>query len=209
MPAAQGSAGNAKEAILDAAMRVFARYGYEGASLPRIAEAAEVAHPLIHYHFGSKENLWRETVGHASRCGLTAELAAIEAASRSLPVLDRFRVLIQGLTRSAARYPEPFRLLMAEARSESDRLKWIRENYTDAFMARLHALLRDAQESGHIKKMPVENISSVLMGAVLFHFSFHPRALNGEDLEEASARHAECIAEMLLNGVAAEYCGAP
>ncbi|RYE57225.1 MAG: TetR/AcrR family transcriptional regulator, partial [Rhizobiaceae bacterium] len=56
---------NAKSAILDAALKAFARDGFDGASLPKIAEMAQIAHPLIHYHFGSKDNLWRETVDYA------------------------------------------------------------------------------------------------------------------------------------------------
>jgi AcrR family transcriptional regulator len=46
------------ETILDAAERVFASHGYEGASMRQIAEQARVAQALLHYHFKSKEKLY-------------------------------------------------------------------------------------------------------------------------------------------------------
>src|SRR6266478_9921996 len=72
-----------KNEILEAALTAFARDGFDGASLPKIAEIAQIAHPLIHYYFGSKDNLWRETVDYAFG-GLVAEATAVEAASRGL-----------------------------------------------------------------------------------------------------------------------------
>src|SRR6267378_6093425 len=70
-----------KNEILEAALTAFARDGFDGASLPKIAEIAKVAHPLIHYYFGSKDNLWRETVDYAFG-GLIGEAKAVEASSR-------------------------------------------------------------------------------------------------------------------------------
>jgi len=48
-----------RNAILDAAEAVFARHGYDGASLRAIAGRAGVNQPLIHYHFDSKDGLFR------------------------------------------------------------------------------------------------------------------------------------------------------
>jgi AcrR family transcriptional regulator len=48
-----------KERILDAAEAVFAEQGYAGASLRAITGAAEVNLAAVHYHFGSKEGLYR------------------------------------------------------------------------------------------------------------------------------------------------------
>ena len=46
------------EAILDAAEQVFGRAGFDGASMRAIAELAEVAQALLHYHFKNKEALY-------------------------------------------------------------------------------------------------------------------------------------------------------
>lgn len=74
---------NSRAAILSAALQAFARYGYDGASLPKIARIADVAGPLIHYYFGSKEQLWRETVDF-SLGSLVREADTIVGATRSI-----------------------------------------------------------------------------------------------------------------------------
>lgn len=43
--------------LLNAAVRVFDRKGYEGASVREIAEQAGVTKPALYYHFGSKEGV--------------------------------------------------------------------------------------------------------------------------------------------------------
>src|SRR5262249_36544232 len=48
---------SARERIRDAAEHIFARYGFEGASMRLIAERADVAQALLHYHFKSKADL--------------------------------------------------------------------------------------------------------------------------------------------------------
>lgn len=48
-----------EEAILGGAERVFARAGFEGATMAQIADEAGVAKPNLHYYFGSKLELYR------------------------------------------------------------------------------------------------------------------------------------------------------
>ncbi|MCP4898662.1 MAG: TetR/AcrR family transcriptional regulator [bacterium] len=46
--------------ILDGAEEVFLEKGFGNASMSEIARRAKVTKSLIHHHFGSKEELWRE-----------------------------------------------------------------------------------------------------------------------------------------------------
>ncbi len=183
-------------------MLAFARDGFDGASLPKIAVIAKVAHPLIHYYFGSKDNLWRETVEYAFG-GLIREATAVEAASRSLSPLQRLRVMIQALAQFAARYPNHFGLIMAEMRSDSERLAWLRENYLNAFVKRLTRVLKDAQEQNEIKKVPLDHLGFILIGSIVLYFSMNldpPRNVSPEDLAD---RHAKWVLEVILNGIVA------
>jgi AcrR family transcriptional regulator len=52
----------AREAIAVAAVRHFAEYGFSGASLREILRDAGANVAAAHYHFGSKEELYREVV---------------------------------------------------------------------------------------------------------------------------------------------------
>lgn len=47
-------------AILDAAERVFGRFGFAGSSMREISTEADVAQALLHYHFRNKDALYRE-----------------------------------------------------------------------------------------------------------------------------------------------------
>ena len=47
----------AEEALLDAAERLLVDVGYAGITTRKLAEAAGVNHGLVHYYFGSNENL--------------------------------------------------------------------------------------------------------------------------------------------------------
>src|SRR3979490_3565253 len=52
-------------AILDAAIAEFAELGFEGASIRAIADRLGLQHPLITYHYRSKDVLWRAAAEHA------------------------------------------------------------------------------------------------------------------------------------------------
>jgi len=52
--------GNVREALLEAAVRLFSRNGYSAVSMREIAKAANANVGSLTYHFGSKANLLRE-----------------------------------------------------------------------------------------------------------------------------------------------------
>jgi TetR/AcrR family transcriptional regulator len=53
--------------LLNAAVRVFDRKGYAGASVREIAEMAGVTKPALYYHFGSKEGVFIAILQQAQR----------------------------------------------------------------------------------------------------------------------------------------------
>lgn len=61
-----------KDAILQAAVELFAESGMHGASIADIAKRAGVTKSLVMYHFPTKEDLWRQAVEF--RIGPTMEI---------------------------------------------------------------------------------------------------------------------------------------
>jgi AcrR family transcriptional regulator len=53
--------------IMEAAERVFARSGFDGATTRAIADEASVNLGLIHYHFNSKEDLFEQVIARHAR----------------------------------------------------------------------------------------------------------------------------------------------
>lgn len=52
----------ARERLLDAAEKLFADYGYNGVSVRQIVHAAKVNLGAVPYHFGTKENLFKQVL---------------------------------------------------------------------------------------------------------------------------------------------------
>ena len=53
-----------QQRILHAAIEGFAEYGFDGCSLAEIARRSNSKKALVQYHFGSKEELWKQAIGH-------------------------------------------------------------------------------------------------------------------------------------------------
>lgn len=191
-----------KQAILNAALNIFARHGYDGASMPRIASVAGVAPPLIHYHFGSKENLWRETVDH-SLGELHREATSIFRATSALAPLDRLRTLLQVHAQFAARCPDHFSMIVAESRADSPRFAWIQENYTGLLFDDMITLLKDARDAGAIQDKPLDQIAIVLISSILVYFTVYRPEADSATLQENSHEFSEMVFDMLLRGIAA------
>jgi TetR/AcrR family transcriptional regulator len=185
--------------ILDAALRAFARNGYDGASIPNIAKLAGVAPPLIHYYFDSKEKLWREVVEH-SLGELRAETAAILRATRALGPLDRLRTLLQVHAEFAARCPDHFSMIVAEARSDSDRYAWLHDNFTGLMFEEIVSVLADARDEGRIRDVPLDDLAVVVIGGILVHFTIYP-AQAGSSARAAPAEFVEFLFNLLIRGV--------
>lgn len=189
-----------REAILSAALKAFARDGYDGASMPKIARLANVAPPLIHYYFGSKDNLWRETIDH-SLGELRREAAAIFQATRSLTPLDRLRAVLQAHSQFAAKWPDHFFMIMAEARSNPERFEWVQQNYTGVLFDEVLQILRDAREQGAIRDINLEQIAITLIGGILVYFTVYPRQAPEAGIVHDANRFCDTLFEMLLRGI--------
>ncbi|MDP9089063.1 MAG: TetR/AcrR family transcriptional regulator [Pseudomonadota bacterium] len=71
-------------ALLDAAVGVFARFGFRKASMDDVARAAGVSRQGLYLSFAGKEELFRRALTHSLRNQLAAATAALSRASDSL-----------------------------------------------------------------------------------------------------------------------------
>ncbi|MGB7445287.1 MAG: TetR/AcrR family transcriptional regulator, partial [Coleofasciculaceae cyanobacterium] len=63
-----------KEQILNVAERLFAEQGFSGTSLRSVVREAQVNLAAVHYHFGSKEELFRAVVARIAKLVVRAQL---------------------------------------------------------------------------------------------------------------------------------------
>jgi len=71
-----------KERLLDAAERLFAERGFEGASLRAVTHAAGTSVSAAHYHFGSKEALLVATIRRRAEPVVRARAARLDEIER-------------------------------------------------------------------------------------------------------------------------------
>jgi AcrR family transcriptional regulator len=71
-------------ALLDAAVGVFARFGYRKASMDEVARAAGVSRQGLYLQFASKEELFRKALEYSLRSQLNAAVAALTQREDSL-----------------------------------------------------------------------------------------------------------------------------
>jgi AcrR family transcriptional regulator len=96
--------------IIDASAAVLARDGYAGTSMKDIAREAGVAQGLIHYYFGSKEDLVLAVVRQA--CAEMLEETRRSFSEAQGPPLVRAWAGLQAAEKRSAERPELFRLLI-------------------------------------------------------------------------------------------------
>ncbi|MFC3614336.1 TetR/AcrR family transcriptional regulator [Lutimaribacter marinistellae] len=139
------------DAILDAAEQVFAASGFEGSALREIAERAEVAQGLIHYHFKSKEGLFEAVVARRSdqingaRARRLKELRG-SAAPRLEAIVDAlFRPTIEAGLDQARDGGAYARILVSFANSADPRDQALAETYYDPIAREYISALMEAE----------------------------------------------------------------
>jgi TetR/AcrR family transcriptional regulator, regulator of autoinduction and epiphytic fitness len=76
-----------RRALLDAALTVFTRYGYQKTSMDEVARAAQVSRQGLYLHFSTKEELFQAAVRNTLDNSSSAAVAAL--ADASLPLDQR------------------------------------------------------------------------------------------------------------------------
>ncbi|WP_206996442.1 TetR/AcrR family transcriptional regulator [Trinickia mobilis] len=143
--AEQQRAQETRSAILDAALAEFASKRFDAASIRSIADRIGLQHPLITYHFRSKEILWRavaEYVFERVRLERDANLSGSSSAS----AVDRLKLAYRALFRFTVEYPQFHRFMLQESLSYSPRLQWIADTILKPLIDWLLPQIRAAQD---------------------------------------------------------------
>ena len=148
----------AEDALLDAAERLLVDVGYAGITTRRLAEEAGVNHGLVHYYFGSNENLLVRALERFTE-RLIARQRELYAAD--LPFVEKWRTAMRYLVSEDVTYEKIWLELQALAWNHADlrervarvNLNW-RQVLTEA-LAEPHRELRI--------KLPLEALVSLVM----------------------------------------------
>ena len=136
-----------RSAILNAAIAEFAERGFEAASIRAIADRLGLQHPLITYHYRSKDILWRAAAEHAF-AQIRNEWDISAAEGSELSPLVRLRQEYTTLFRYTVAFPEFHRFMRQETLVNNPRLKWVAEAVLAPLLGRLLPQIIEAQKQG-------------------------------------------------------------
>jgi len=157
-----------REAILQAAERIFAEEGLEGARTDAIAAAAGVNKALLYYYFGSKEGLYRAVLeGYVADFNRRAlDLLSSEGSACSL-LLRYINLHFDFIAAHRHHGPLFQRMLMTDEKS------WLRLAREQG-LPRMKALLKVIERgmrTGELRHMDSFHIAISLVSLVVFYFS--------------------------------------
>jgi AcrR family transcriptional regulator len=138
-------------AILKAALSEFADNGFDAASIRNIAERTGLQHPLITYHFRTKEILWRAVAEH-----IFTQIKALwdeRAPPHShMSPIDRIRAEYRAHLRFTMEYPDFHHFMLRESRPGNPRLAWLVKNFLAPLSNRVLRQIRASQKTGQLPK---------------------------------------------------------
>ena len=145
--------------ILEAALAEFAEKGFEAASIRSIAGRTCFPHPLITYHYPTKDLLW-QAVAEDTFERVRREWDQCAPQEANVSPLERLRAEYGALLRHTMTFPEFHRFIRQEATADNPRLRFVAENVLKPLIDRLLPQIKAAQGEGRLP--PVEPI--------LFHY---------------------------------------
>lgn len=193
-----------RERILEASLYEFADHGYEGATTASVARRVGVTQPLIHYHFGSKEALWRAAVELGfSRMGTV--LTTVEDDMSRVGPREAIRTMARRFVHFNALNPEVGRLIIAESAVRGPRLEWMTEKHLRPLIEQVETMFRIGRDAGIVKPLPLHSLVFAFLGAVPHFFDAAPLIdllwqIDPSDPAQVEA-HAETIVEIFTTGL--------
>jgi len=160
---------SSKEKVLRAAIRVFSKKGYDGASMREIAAAARLTKPMIYYHFKNKKDLYLYLL--ETHIGTLYEglLGVLNAGQDHTTTLGRIIDLYDETFRSN---PEMFYLLQRETTGESRFVELLTKKYFSDMHVQMAQFFKDGIRQGAFRQSINPLLSSLSLIAILmFHFS--------------------------------------
>lgn len=160
VPLAATSASNKRDAILQAALQLFAERGYHGTAMPELAQRAGVGTGTIYRYFDSKEVLVNAVFQQSKRLLRDHLVKDIDLAQ---PARTLFHTLWQSLIQFARAFPQDFRFL--ELQDHVPYLDTDSRNIELEVLAPIWAWCVSARRAGTSRDMPAEALMALVWGA--------------------------------------------
>ena len=193
-----------KTIIMQSALELFAANGFDGTSTVAVARRAGLAQSVLHYHFTSKELLWKATIKDLFK-RINEKYPLTINDSEDACIKTELKRVIRRHMEASSHFPEMARIVIIEGSFETERLQWLTETYYRGTYKFLERVLNRAREAGLIGNAPNFLLAQMIYaaGSVLFSVSPMIRTTHGIDISNPMQRElaVETGLEVILNGV--------
>ena len=186
--------------ILAAAVKIFARSGFEAASLADIAKEAGVKEALVQYHFSTKEQLWKDAatgLWTARNSRLSEVLNGDCTEDLTIKMRKGFTTLVE-FTREN---PEWLWFMFHEAALKGPRLQWLIDNFLRDDYRLGEKFVSQFQEYGAMREGSPLHLLHLISGALTYNLLVAPQTqqVTGIDLasEESIAQQVSLLQSLL------------
>ena len=197
-----------REAILKAATKVFAKYGYDGGSVEKISKAAKSVDRMIYYYFGSKEGLFIAVLEGIYQRMDDAEAALAIDTTKPVEALTAVIRFVLGYYR---KHPEFVTLLNTENLHKGRHIsKSLRaREYSSRAVTIVAEILKSGAQQGLFRDALIARDVYLLIAATGYFYTANRHTLTaflGEPLEspEAVAHWQDFVIETVLRTVRAD-----
>ena len=180
--------------ILEAARGEFAQHGFGGARLQDIAARAQLSHPTLLYHFGSKEGLYAAVIEQAMQDWAAMTSLAIADGKSGF---DRLASLIDAGFEFFATHHDFVVIWRREAIEGGGRLEQAMADHMRPFFAQAIVFLDREVAAGRLREHDPVELMQLAYGAVMSFFSdagFRARLLDEEPFSDVGRFRAALTA---------------
>lgn len=204
-PRSDGSEANFdRDQALRTALAVFARDGFEGASVRQISREVGVSNTLLHHYFGSKQELWEACIDHSFGSVYARIMPRVAHIMNGGDPIENVRELVVSYVLLAAEFPEGFQITTYEGARGGERLEYIVKNHVEGFLEVARVMIDAAAQQGLIRPVPWASLFFLVLtgGPALFALRAFAEAVGARpptmDEQTFLRQHAEATADMIL-----------
>ena len=139
--------------ISGAALKVFAEYGYHGATMKQIAEGTGLSYGLVYHYFPSKERIFRHLVDFALESSMFALNTALDMPGTAWEKLENLSAILvkNALTGESSLYFLVMMQAMTQGKSIPGLYDHIEKHFS-MYYEKIVPFIMEAQESGDAAK---------------------------------------------------------
>jgi len=172
------SAGERKEAIVEAVRDVFAAKGFDGTTIRELAKAAGVSEALLYKHFPSKESLYAAMLDGCAKGPTFAEasrIVGLEASTSTLVMMVHFMMSHYVVGRPGDVHRAALNsLLVRSLLDDGEFVRLMHKKLASAWLKKFEACLQAAAKAGEMHDVPIRRDLCVwLVQHVAFSLMLH------------------------------------